>query len=78
MDDDSAIVLLPPGEEIAQRIYAWHRLLTEFLTQLGVSSETAAADTCKVELDISEESYERIKEVTLQKRTEQALVIEVL
>ena len=72
MDEDSAITLLPPGEEIAQRIYARHRLLTEFLTQLGVSPETAAADACKIEHDISEESYERIREVTLQRRTDQA------
>ena len=69
MDADGAITLLPPGEEIAQRIYARHQLLSEFLTQLGVSPETAAADACKIEHDISEESYERIKEVTLQKRT---------
>ena len=69
MDADGAITLLPPGEEIAARIYARHQLLTEFLTQLGVSPENAAADACKIEHDISEESYERIKEVTLQKRT---------
>ena len=72
MDADNAITLLPPGEEIAQRIYARHRLLTEFLTQLGVSPENAAADACKIEHDISEESYERIREATEQKRTEQA------
>ena len=71
MDEDSAITLLPPGEEIAQRIYARHRLLTEFLTQLGVSPETAAADACKIEHDISEESYKRIKDAVLQKQAEQ-------
>lgn len=71
MDTDGAITLLPPGEEIAVRIYTRHQLLTEFLTQLGVSPENAAADACKIEHDISEESYERIKETTLQKRTEQ-------
>ena len=70
MDADGAITLLPPGEEIAQRIYARHQLLSEFLTQLGVSPENAATDACKIEHDISEESYERIREVTLQKRTE--------
>ena len=68
MDADGSITLLPPGEEIAQRIYARHRLLTEFLTQLGVSPENAAADACKIEHDISQESYERIRELTLQKR----------
>ena len=39
------------------------------ITLLRVSPENAAADACKIEHDISEESYERIKEVTLQKRT---------
>ena len=71
MDEDSAITLLPPGEEIAQRIYARHRLLTEFLTQLGVSPENAVADACKIEHDISEESYKRIKDTVLQKHAEQ-------
>ncbi|MDY5611619.1 metal-dependent transcriptional regulator [Dysosmobacter sp.] len=70
MSSDGSITLLPPGEEIATRIYARHQLLTEFLMQLGVSPENAAADACKIEHDISEESYERIKEVTLRRRTE--------
>ena len=62
----SLITLLPPGEEIAQRIYARHQLLTEFLMQLGVSPENAAADACKIEHDLSEESFERIREATRQ------------
>ena len=66
MDADGYITLLPPGEEIAGRIYDRHQLLTQFLLQLGVSPENAAADACKIEHDISEESYERIKEVTLR------------
>ena len=71
MDSDGCITLLPPGEEIATRIYARHQLLTEFLVQLGVSPENAAADACKIEHDISDESYERIKEVTLRRRNTQ-------
>ena len=71
IDADGAITLLPPGEEIATRIYARHQLLTEFLTQLGVSPENAAADACKIEHDISEESYKRIKDAVLQKQAEQ-------
>nr|WP_325258420.1 metal-dependent transcriptional regulator [uncultured Oscillibacter sp.] len=71
MDVDGAITLLPPGEEIARRIYARHRLLTEFLIRLGVSPEHAASDACRMEHDISGESYERIREATLQKRREQ-------
>ena len=68
MGSDGYITLLPPGEEIATRIYARHQILTEFLVQLGVSPENAAADACKIEHDICDESYECIKTVTLQKR----------
>ena len=62
MDPEGFITLLPPGEEIAAKIYERHQLLTRFLTQLGVSPETAAADACKIEHDLSEESYEKIKQ----------------
>lgn len=62
MDGDGYIALLPPGEEIAQRIYQRHRLLTRFLVRLGVSEEAAAADACKMEHDLSEETFARIRE----------------
>lgn len=61
VDDDGYIVLLPPGEEIARRIYDRHKLLTQIFVQLGVSPETAAADACKVEHDLSDETFEKIK-----------------
>lgn len=61
MDDDGYITLLPPGEEIARRIYDRHKLLTQVFIQLGVSPETAAADACKVEHDLSDETFEKIK-----------------
>ena len=60
MDADGFLTLLPPGEEIAQRIYARHKLLTQFLIRLGVSPEVAAADACKIEHDLSDESFEKI------------------
>jgi len=66
MDSDGFITLLPPGEEIAQRIYNRHKLLTHFLVSLGVSEETASADACKIEHDLSDESFEKIKEHALQ------------
>ena len=62
MDADGFITLLPPGEEIAQRIYGRHKLLTRFLVRLGVSEAVAAADACKMEHDLSEETYSKIKE----------------
>lgn len=61
MDADGFITLLPPGEEIAQRIYSRHKLLTKFLVALGVSEETAATDACKMEHDLSDETFEKIK-----------------
>ena len=44
VDEEGYITLLPPGAEIAQRIYTRHRLLTRFLEGLGVSPKNAAAD----------------------------------
>ena len=66
MDGDGFITLLPPGEEIAQRIYGRHKMLTRFLRLLGVSEENAAADACKMEHDLSEETFERIREHALR------------
>lgn len=60
MDAEGYITLLPPGEEIAQKIYTRHKLLTEFLIRLGVTPEVAAADACKIEHDLSDESFEKI------------------
>lgn len=68
MDGNGYITLLPSGEEIAARIYDRHQLLAEFLTRLGVSSENAVADACKIEHDISNESYEKIKEAVFHMR----------
>ena len=62
MDPDGSIILLPEGEKIAQRIYERHRLLTDFFVHLGVDPEVAAADACKVEHDLSAETFEKIKE----------------
>ncbi len=62
MDESGLITLLPPGEEVAQRVYERHRLLTDLFIRLGVSPEQAAADACKVEHDLSVETFSKIKE----------------
>lgn len=62
MDNDGYITLTPAGLEIANRVYTRHRMLTDFFIQLGVSEETAAADACKIEHDLSEETFQKIKE----------------
>lgn len=60
MDNDGSITLLPPGEEIAHRIYNRHKILTKFFTLIGVPEDIAAKDACKVEHDLSKESFDAI------------------
>lgn len=62
MEADGNIHLLPEGEEIARRVYERHMLLTEFFVKLGVDPAVASADACKVEHDLSEETFQKIKE----------------
>ena len=61
VDKDGAITLTESGLTIAEKIYERHTVLTKLLVKLGVSEETAAADACKMEHAISDESFEAIK-----------------
>ena len=64
VDEDIAggfITLLPAGQEIAERIYERHRILSSWLVMLGVDPRVAAEDACKIEHDVSAESFEAIK-----------------
>ena len=62
MDRYGTVTLLDKGAEIANRIYERHQVLTKMLESLGVPSDIARADACKMEHDISKESFEIIKE----------------
>lgn len=55
------ITLTALGREIAEKIYERHTILTKCLVALGVSEETAAEDACKIEHDISDETFSAIK-----------------
>ena len=70
MDKDGFIHLLPSGKEIAEHIYERHRILTEFFVYLGVSEPVASADACKVEHDLSNETFDKIKAHVRQTMTE--------
>ena len=61
VDKDGTITLTESGKEIAEKIYERHTLLTKLLMRMGVSEETAAADACKLEHAVSDESFEAIK-----------------
>ena len=60
VDADGFITLEEPGMEIARRIYDRHRKLTAFFVALGVDPNIAAHDACKIEHDLSEETYSKM------------------
>lgn len=61
MNRDGMISLTDTGMEIASRIYTRHKVLTDFFTKLGVSEEIAREDACKVEHDLSHETFQAIR-----------------
>ncbi|MBQ3270598.1 MAG: metal-dependent transcriptional regulator [Clostridia bacterium] len=62
MDADNYIFLTDSGKEIAHRIYERHKVLTRVLTLIGVDAHTAQEDACKVEHDISPQTFDAIKD----------------
>ncbi len=62
VNDESHIYLTAKGEEVANKIYERHTTLTDFFKMLGVNKETAEADACKIEHDLSDETFEAIKQ----------------
>lgn len=61
VEKNGNLVLTESGKAIARKIFERHTLLSRMLLQLGVSEETAAADACKMEHVISDESFAAIK-----------------
>lgn len=59
--DDGFISLTKKGEEIASKIYERHILLTKLLITFGVDEKIAREDACKIEHDLSSETFEAIK-----------------
>lgn len=66
MAEDNLITLTETGAEIALRVYNRHKTLVTFLTSIGVSEETAREDACKIEHDISEETFEALRRQLLK------------
>lgn len=60
MDKDGLITLTESGMNIARKMLCRHQTLTEFFVKLGVDEETAAEDACKIEHDISQETFDAI------------------
>ena len=60
MSTDNLISLTDKGYAIARKIYDRHQALTRYLIQIGVPEEIAKEDACKIEHDLSEESFAAI------------------
>lgn len=61
MEKDGRLELTQAGVEVARNIYERHRFLKQWLIHLGVSSETAEDDACKIEHNISDETFQCLK-----------------
>jgi Mn-dependent DtxR family transcriptional regulator len=61
IDEHNHLHLTDSGMEVAQKIYERHILLTQILIELGVDSEVAAKDPCKLEHDLTTQSFQAIK-----------------
>lgn len=67
IDKAGNISLTEKGFLIAEKMYERHKIIAKALMALGVSEETAYKDSCKIEHDISTESFEKIKDFLINK-----------
>ena len=61
MQKDGSLILTEEGKKIAEKIYERHTLLTQMLVKLGVNEDVASSDACKIEHDLSDETFNAIK-----------------
>ena len=62
VDREGFLYLTEAGRDVAEKIYERHTVLTQLLISIGVDPEIAEADACRVEHDISDETFSKIKE----------------
>ena len=67
--ENGYISLTESGKKRAESVFERHTLLSDLLMRIGVSKETALSDACKVEHDLSEESFEAIKKAFFSTNT---------
>ena len=61
ISEKGEITLTPDGLTIAEKTLEKHETITELLIHLGVSEKTAKEDACRMEHDISDETWQAIK-----------------
>lgn len=67
VDEAGGISLTKKGMEIANKVYEKHEIIATALMSIGVSEKTAYEDSCKIEHDISNETFEKLKEYLSKK-----------
>lgn len=67
MDPYGKVMLTDAGREIASKVYERHQVISGWLTSIGVSTETALNDACRIEHVISDESFAKLKELYVRK-----------
>lgn len=66
VSEEGFIRLTEEGRTLAETVYERHSVLSQWLIQLGVNPETAIADACRMEHDLSAESFDAIKSYLLR------------
>ncbi len=61
VSSEGYIVLTEEGRKLASDTYERHTLISQWLVELGVSPDTASADACRIEHDLSQESFDALK-----------------
>lgn len=66
IDEHSHITLTEKGFPIANKIYERHKVLTQLLLDLGLPEDIAEDDACKIEHDLSPETFEAVKKAAIK------------
>lgn len=64
---DSILILTDKGKEIAEKMLERHLQLSSFFMKIGVSEKNAFNDACKIEHDISDETYDKLIKILKEK-----------
>ncbi len=80
VEENGFIHLTDEGYALATKVVERHRVLTEFLVRIGVDEEVAADDACKIEHDLSDETFEKLKDhvASMSRGTRRSLPVELL
>lgn len=61
-ENTNYITLTKTGLEVAEKVYERHRIISSLLVSIGVPNDIALEDACKIEHDLSEITFDKIKE----------------